>query len=142
MSDHCVFMEELLQAITIAKMPKHSFINDPWIGLDNLDFVSPRLLHCFEAKNLEKHIADGASIGDMIRDGSVIRHDHEVFKVQLEYGGMFTFLSEQFRADFNNDGIEDIFIRGWACATAGTLGYGFTNIITRNSPNSLLVPIS
>jgi hypothetical protein len=51
---------------------------------------------------------------------------------------METCLTEQFRADFNNDGIEDMFVDGWIRAIRGTLGGGFTSILTRYSENHLI----
>jgi hypothetical protein len=51
---------------------------------------------------------------------------------------METSLIELFRADFNNDGIEDIFVRGWTRAVGGTLGFGFTSILTRYSNKNLI----
>ena len=45
---------------------------------------------------------------------------------------------EQFRFDFNQDGIENIFIRGWARAVGGTLVYGFTGYLTRYSEKGLI----
>jgi len=45
---------------------------------------------------------------------------------------------EQFRADFNDDGIEDIFVRGWTRSIQGTMGFGFTQILTRPSKRHLM----
>jgi hypothetical protein len=54
---------------------------------------------------------------------------------------METSLIEQFRADFNNDGIEDMFVKGWVRAVGGTFGQGFTKILTRYSNKHLIEEI-
>lgn len=141
MSSSFTFLEELLQYLKIAKMPSVSFLSEPWIELDNLDLLSPSLLTDFEGV-LEDNTAKNMSIGDLVREGIVIQNESSNFKVSLEINGIETSFIEQFRADFNDDGIEDIFVRGWTRATEGTLGFGFTNILTRLSPNHLITAIN
>jgi hypothetical protein len=137
MSSSFTFLEELLEAIHQAKMPKISFISEPWIEIDNLDFLSPNIIHDIEGK-LIKYTEKGASIGDLVREGVITKNESGIYKVSLEFEGIETSLIEQFRADFNNDGIEDIFIRGWTRAVGGTLGFGFTSILTRYSDKHLI----
>lgn len=137
MSSHFTFLEELLEALHKAKMPKLSFISEPWIELDNLDFLSPNILHDFEGK-LTEYADKGLSIGDLVRQGIITQNPSDIYKVSLEFEGMETSLIEQFRADFNNDGIEDIFVRGWTRAIGGTLGFGFTSILTKYSDKHLI----
>ena len=44
-------------------------------------------------------------------------------------------LREVVRADFNNDGIEDILLFEYHYATQGTLGFGGVIVLTRKSMN-------
>lgn len=141
MSSSYTFLEELIQRLKIAKMPSISFLSEPWIELDNLNLLSPSVLTDFEGV-LEKYTSKKISIGDLIRKGIVKQNESSLYKVSLEIDGIETSFIEQFRADFNNDGIEDIFVRGWTRATEGTLGFGFTKILTRLSPNHLISAIN
>lgn len=134
------FLDELISILKIAKMPKVSFISEPWLNIENLDILSPNILHDFE-NQLEEYAKKEYSIGDLVRKGIVIAHQSNPYEISLEFNGMQTFFTEQFRADFNNDGIEDIFIRGWTSAIGGTLGYGFTTIFTKYSEKHLIEEI-
>jgi len=137
MSFHFTFLEDLLDALHTAKMPKISFISEPWLELDNLDFLSPNILPDFEGKLL-KYSKKGFSIGALVKKGIITINQNELFKISLEFEGMETSFIEQFRADFNGDGIEDIFVKGWTRAIDGTLGVGFTSVLTRYSSKHLI----
>lgn len=137
MSDNFTFLEEFIVALEKAKMPKMSFISEPWIEIDNLDCMSASILNDFEGKLNEKY-DDNSSIGDLVKQGAIKVNENDTFKISLEFGGMETSLIEIFRADFNSDGIEDIFVRGWTRAIGGTFGYGFTTILTKYSDKSLI----
>lgn len=140
MSDNFTFLEDFLAAMHNARMSKISFLSDPWIEIDDLDYLSPNILHEFNS-GLSTYADKGASIGDLVREGIITKNENRIFKISLEFKGMETSLIEQFRADFNNDGVEDIFVRGWARAVGGTLGYGFTSILTRYSDKHLIEEI-
>ena len=131
------FFEELIEALEKAKMPKASFINEPWIEIDMLDYLSPNILMDIEGE-LNEYIKNGLSIGDLVKQGIVKINSPYIYKISLEFGGFETSLIEQFRADFNNDGIEDIFVRGWTRAIGGTMGFGFTSILTKLSEKHLI----
>lgn len=131
------FFEELIETLEKAKMPKVSFIDDPWIEIDMLDYLSPNILMDVEGE-LTEFIENGLSIGDLVKQGIVKINPSFIYKISLEFGGFETSLIEQFRADFNDDGIEDIFVRGWTRATGGTMGFGFTTILTKFSEKHLI----
>ncbi|MGL2993501.1 HNH endonuclease [Flavobacterium sp. TSSA_36] len=131
------FFEEFIEALEKAKMPKVSFINDPWIEIDMLDYLSPNILLDIEGE-LTVHIENGLSIGDLVKQGIVKINSPYIYKICLEFGGFETSLIEQFRADFNDDGIEDIFVRGWTRAIEGTMGFGFTTILKKLSEKHLI----
>ncbi|OGU18901.1 MAG: hypothetical protein A2X85_00645 [Geobacteraceae bacterium GWF2_54_21] len=56
------------------------------------------------------------------------------FNVESEYMGHS--LVEAVRADFNNDGFEDVLCFEYSYATKGTLGFGGIRVLTRLSPES------
>lgn len=132
MSSIFTHLEELITALKISKMPKVSFISEPWIDLTNLDLLSPSIINDYEGKLLTYH-NDGYSVGDLVKNGIVKVNASDRYTISLEFEGLETSLREQFRADFNGDGIEDMFVRGWTRAVGGTLGFGFTTILTRYS---------
>lgn len=136
-SSYFTFFEDLIEVLKKAKMPKVSFLDNPWINIEMLDYLSPNILEDFEGR-LVKYIKKGMSIGELVRRGIVTINPSHNFTISLEFEGIETSLSEQFRADFNNDGIEDIFVRGWVRAVNGTLGIGFTSILTKLSQKHLL----
>ncbi len=140
MSSSFTFLEKLIKYLKVAKMPRISFLSEPWIEIDNIDLLSPSLLTDFEGV-LEKYSSENNSVGDLVRKGIIKQKDSTPYKISLEIDGIETSFIEQFRADFNNDGIEDIFVSGWTMATEGTLGCGFTKILTRLSPNHLITAI-
>jgi hypothetical protein len=137
LSSTFTFFEKLIEALEKAKMPKVSFIEDPWIEIDMLDYLSPNILMDIEGE-LTEYIKSGLSIGDLVKKGIVKINSSHIYKISLEFGGFETSLIEQFRADFNDDGIEDIFVSGWTKATKGTMGFGFTAILTRLSEKHLI----
>lgn len=137
MSSNITFLEEFLKALEKAKMPKVSFVSEPWIDIDNLDYLSPNVIHDFE-ENLRKYIKSGTSVGDLVRQKIITINENDNFKISLEFEGMETSLIEIFRADFNNDGIEDIFVSGATRAIKGTFCVGFTTILTRYSEKHLI----
>ncbi|OXB03343.1 hypothetical protein B0A81_18605 [Flavobacterium plurextorum] len=138
MSHSFTFFEELIEAVKKAKMPKVSFISDPWININMLDYLSPNILFDMEGR-LKEYVLEGVSIGELVRRG-IVKGDSSpgIFEFSLEFEGFETSLSEQFRADFNDDGIEDIFVRGWTRSIQGTMGFGFTQILTRPSKKHLI----
>lgn len=138
MSYTFTFFEEFIQALEKAKMPKVSFINDPWIKINMLDYLSPNILFDVEGR-LKEYIEEGISIGELVRRG-IVKFDISpgIFEFSLEFEGFETSFLEQFRADFNDDGIEDIFVSGWIRAIHGTMGFGFTEILTKLSQKHLI----
>jgi hypothetical protein len=138
MSNTFTFFEEFIEALEKAKMPKVSFISDPWIKLNMLDYLSPNILFDVEGR-LNQYIEEGLSIGELVRRG-IVKFDNSlgIFEFSLEFEGFETSLLEQFRADFNDDGVEDIFVSGWVRAIHGTMGFGFTEILTRLSQKHLI----
>jgi hypothetical protein len=140
LSESVDFLGNLLRAIENAKLPKVSFLDKPWIAINNLDYLSPKILFDPEEKFVI-NIQNGESIGDLYRKNLINLNETDSFDISIEFDGLETSISEQFRADLNDDGIEDILVRTWYRATGGSLGFGETLILTRRSTKSLIEPI-
>ncbi|WP_185287927.1 HNH endonuclease [Chryseobacterium lactis] len=139
MSENVDFLANLIEALKRAKLSKASFLDEPWIDIDNIDYLSPKIIYDPEEK-LIVNIQNGESIGDLYRRKQVRLIKTDVFDISIEFNGFRTSISEQFRADLNDDGIEDILVRSWYNATRGSLGFGGTLILTRKSTKSLIEP--
>jgi hypothetical protein len=58
------FFEDFIEILKKAKMPKVSFIDNPWIDLNMLDYLSPNILVDFEERLVE-YTNKGLSIGEL-----------------------------------------------------------------------------
>jgi 5-methylcytosine-specific restriction endonuclease McrA len=130
-------LDELLKAITGAKMPKLSFVSEPWLNISDVNALSLKILPDVEHL-LSGDILAGKSVGDLVNEGRLKVTTKSPVGISIEFAGFETSLTEQFRADFNGDGIEDIFVQGWGRAIGGTLGYGISGYLTRYSNTGLL----
>lgn len=140
MSADFSFFEDLIHALKNAKMPKVSFLSEPWLEISDLEYLSAGVLHDFE-DNIQEYANKGLSIAELVKLGVVKINESGNFNISIEFSGMETSFVEIFRADFNNDGVEDIFVRGWTRAIGGTLGFGFTTIFTKYSTTHLIEEI-
>ena len=73
----------------------------------------------------------------MVRKNIVKVNDSAFYKISLKFDNIETSLLEQFRADFNNDGIEDI-VRTWIQFVGGTMGWRSTMSLTKYSDTKLM----
>lgn len=139
MSENVDFLANLLKALKSAKLSKVSFLDDPWIDIESIDYLSPKIIYDPEEK-LVVNIQNGESIGDIYRKKLIKLVKTDLFDISIEFNGLRTSISEQFRADLNDDGIEDILVRVWYNAINGSLGFGETLVLTRKSTKSLIEP--
>lgn len=141
MSENVSFLANLLETLKNAKLPKFSFLDNPWIDIKDIDYLSPTILYDPEEK-LINNIQNGESIGDLKRQDIVSVTYPDLFDISIQFNGFETSISEQFRADLNDDGIEDIFVRTWHKAINGSLGFGNTLILSKQSTKLLIQPYS
>jgi hypothetical protein len=127
-----------LFALRGAKPARRSFIANPRLGLSNLNLLPAKRLGGSlwrrEAET-DKLTARGVRISDLVakRKVKVLKRtkDSVVLDNYLE-----VHLTEMGRADFNGDGIEDIFVGTAKYATPGTFRYYDYLILTRRSPSA------
>ncbi|MYB96168.1 TonB family protein [Candidatus Poribacteria bacterium] len=119
----------LLNALEGAAVPQQSYISNPKVGITNLDLIPFSLFPNLSGDEIDL----GATFEKKVRNGelTVIEKDQNV--LTTEGIGMGQLLREVIRADFNNDGIEDILLFEYHYATQGTLGFGGVIVLTRKS---------
>ena len=125
----------LLKALEMASVAKESFITDPDVGVVNVELLPFSLFpHIGESKSRRAFARDlQTTYQQKIETGElvVIEKAKHVLKIQDE--GLVQSLREVVRADFNNDGIEDVLVDGAHWVTQGTYSsYGII-VLTRKS---------
>ncbi|MBL0668845.1 hypothetical protein JD488_19445 [Aeromonas jandaei] len=130
----------LLNSLQAAKTPERSFITDPRVGIIDLHLMPFTLFPSLG--DIPENISD-ATYQSKVDDGLIVikRIKQNTLCIE-EPSGMGQQLIEVARADFNNDGIEDILIFEYCYATHGTLGFGGIKILTRKSSDSLFEIVS
>jgi hypothetical protein len=118
------------------KLPVRSFIENPHIGLDNLDSLPAEML---------SFIPEGSENGSRLRGFTVAQivprksiEEARKDELILSYGGLRQEFWEAARADFNGDGIEDILVFTSGRAEGGTMGYSDYFVLTRTSASGKL----
>ena len=125
----------LLKALERASVAKESFITDPEVGVVNVELLPFSLFpHIGEYKSRQAFARDlQTTYQQKIETGElvVIEKAKHVLKIQDE--GLVQSLREVVRADFNNDGIEDVLVNGGYWVIRGThSSYGII-VLTRKS---------
>lgn len=99
----------------------------------DLDLLPASVLPCVSSEDEEAIArAKGLSLGDILGRGEIriLRVSSSELSLEWNWGLM---LREICRADFDGDGIEDILCECYLWATEGTLGIGWTSILTRTT---------
>lgn len=139
------YLDELIKHLQVATLPKVSFLDDPPIDLTNLDYLSADIIWYPDEEVLAKlnNTQQNKSIQDLVNEGlvTVIVND-PILGLELSFEGFIYNFKEQFRADLNDDGIEDIFVKTSFRADGGTMGGGSTAIFTRLSKKHLIGRLS
>ena len=125
----------LLNALETAEIPQESFISDPRVGVINLELLRFAIFPYSLADNLDWEEAKDmkTTYQEMVGAGELKVQRAEKNVLQIEDDGMWQGLEEVVRADFNNDGIEDILVFEYHRAIGGTLGFGGIIVLTRKS---------
>lgn len=125
----------IVKWLSKATQPQKSYINNPRIGLIDLKLLPISILASLSSSledNEEKTIgiANGESVQDWVDKGLVKIKEVTQYSIHLEHE-TGQIIRELLRADFNNDGVEDILIYSYAYALGGSFGYGDVLILTR-----------
>lgn len=125
----------LLFELQNAKAPTESFISNPHVGLENLDLLPAGMLSSIDDRQDPDHLRR-MTISEVVPTKDVEKKSNEL--LVLSYGDLQQSFSECARADFNGDGIEDIFISAHFHAEGGTMAYSDFLILTRTRPRGPL----
>ncbi len=124
----------IINAVSKATVADKSYISDSRIGVVDINLMPVSILPTIseEGQTLIKQAASsGTTVQDWVEAGKVHIKSVSQYAIQLEYNGMGQHLWELMRADFNQDGVEDILLYRYNYAKSGTFGYGSTMILTR-----------
>ena len=125
----------LLNALEGATIPQKSFISNPKAGIMNLELLPFSLFSNPASTNWQWDAERDLSTTyeKKIENGDLVIVEKNQNDLTIEEIGMGQLLREVVRADFNDDGIEDILLFEYHYATQGTLGFGGVIVLTRKS---------
>ena len=125
----------LLNALEGATIPQKSFISNPKAGIMNLELLPFSLFSNPASTNWQWDAERDLSTTyqKKIENGDLVVVEKNQNDLTIEEIGMGQLLREVVRADFNDDGIEDILLFEYHYATQGTLGFGGVIVLTRKS---------
>lgn len=119
----------LLVALEVATIPTKSHISAPYVSIANMDLFPFELFPQLGDVDIP---VDGTYQDQIDKQNLRVKSvTSNSLNVESEYMGHS--LVEAVRADFNNDGIEDVLCFEYSYATKGTLGFGGIKILTRLS---------
>ena len=125
----------LLKALEIASVAKESFITDPEVGVANVELLPFSLFpHIGEYKSRQAFARDlQTTYQQKIETGELVVIEKAKHVLKIQDAGLVQWLREVVRADFNNDGIEDVLVDAGYRVTRGThSSYGII-VLTRKS---------
>ena len=125
----------LLNALEIASVAEKSFITDAEVGIVNVELLPFSLFpHIGEYKSRQEFARDlQTTYQQKIETGALVVREKTEHVLEIEFEGLVQSLQEIVRADFNNDGIEDVLVDEAHWVTQGTYSsYGII-VLTRKS---------
>ena len=127
----------LLNALANASLPQKRFISDAEVGIANVELLAYSLFPYFgDSKSPQEAKKDSeTTYQQKIETGELVVKEKSLHVLIIEKPGMGQSLRELVRADFNNDGIEDVLLFEYHWATEGTHRFGGIIVLTRKSMN-------
>lgn len=125
----------LLNALEIASVAEESFITDAEVGIANLELLPFSVFpYIGESKSRQEFAKDlQTTYQQKLETGELVVREKSEHVLKIEYNGMVQSLQEIVRADFNNDGLEDVLVDEGHWVTQGTYSaYGII-VLTRKS---------
>lgn len=122
----------LLRALNVASRPSSSFVSEPTVGVVDLGLLPYSVFPDVGEEDI--NVDPSETYQSKVDDGTLVIRKVRQNLLQIEEPhGMGQQLIEVLRADFNDDGIEDLLLFEYCYATEGSLGFGGIRILTRLS---------
>lgn len=142
-ADHYFFNKiQLFKTIEAAKVPNFSYIQD--IGLTDLRFMPATILSSYADITEDLAFADNLNrlsaltIKDLIDEGRATIKDTQKGLLRLEFDHWESIFIEEFRADINDDGVEDLIYYWVGFPVDGTMRVSGMRAMTRMSKDEIL----
>lgn len=128
----------ILTAAETVRVPHISNIKNPFKGVADLDIIPVEILPCIspESEHQIEKLA-GQSLRDVLERGEITIRGISSHELSVEWNGLGLLMREVCRADMDGDGVEDILCECYSWAIEGTLGFGWTTILSRLGPDVL-----
>ncbi len=131
----------LINALAMAKVADNSYFGN--VGVVDLELLPVSIfpyLSSDDKLGVEAALVKGECEQDWVNLKKISIKSVTKYSVRLEENnGMGIILWELMRADFNNDGFEELLVYGYNYATQGTLGFGEIIMLGRKSDSSKFV---
>ena len=127
----------LLNALANASLPQKRFISDAEVSIVNVELLPYSVFpHVGERKSPQEAKRDSeTTYQQKIETGELVVIEKAKHVLKIQEDDMVQSLREMVRADFNNDGIEDILLFEYHWVTKGTLRFGGIIVLTLKSMN-------
>ena len=129
----------VLMAAATVRTPLVSYIRRPHRGLADLELLPAQILPCVSPDDAEivnrwkdTCLADLLTRGDI----KVLRISSSEVSLEWRWGLL---VREICRADFDGDGIEDVLCECYCWALGGTMGYGWTSVLSCTGEEAMFV---
>lgn len=131
----------LLSAISVAVLPSISFIENPKVGILDLDLLPYHIFPDLSRGN-DDDVDMVETYQHNIDNGTLKVTQVKQSLLVVENDVMGQRLIEVVRADFTGEGYDSILCFEYTWATQGTFGHGGIRILTRKSANSIFEVVS
>lgn len=131
-------VDGVLRAVSTASFASVSYVSNPPVGLADLELLPPDLLPVFGPK--EDHPQQdlkAQSLGDLLDRDRIVLKKVSTRTLCFEWSGAGAFIRELLRADFDQDGVEELLVSYHLYAIGGTLGISHLGVLKRMGPHEM-----
>lgn len=128
----------MLDAASCAKIPPISYIRRPRLGLKNLDLLPAQIAPTWkgDGSNITMK-SDASTIQEFLEAGNISVQVRADTLVSIEVEDQGVALTELMRADFDDDGVEEILVKKHFYIKFGTLRSLSIGLLRKRDPDSI-----